>query len=196
MALASQPRDVCADGRTVEYSPADVTTPEFAARMGRFLHDVRRERRLSLRQLSGDGLSRARLKAVERGEVLLDAGLVSELAGRYGAELEVLLPERDPVVLLATGTISAGGTDESYVPGDIESLLEAYLRLIRRLRGANADQAIVLRRDDLIDIADQLGRPRPEIVDRVAVLLGATGAQRRAMVELYLSGASVVGVAG
>lgn len=164
--------------------------------MGQFLREVRQERGLRLRHISGDGLGRSRLRAIERGEETLDAALVSELAGRYGAELESLMPPRHAVVLLATGTISASGTDEAFEPGDIDSLLDAYLRLIRRLRGANPDEAIVLRRDDLIDIADQLGRPRPEIVDRVAVMLGATGSQRRAMVDLYLSGASVVGIAG
>ena len=75
------------------------------------------------------------------------------------------------------------------------SILEAYLRLVRRLRGVDSDASIMLRREDLIDIADQLGRPRPEIVDRVAVLMGATGEQRRAMVDLYLAGATVVGIA-
>ena len=97
-------------------------------------------------------------------------------------------------MLLATGSLSAGGADESFVPGDVDSVLEAYLRLVKRLRGDAAGHAITLRREDLIDIADQLGRPRPEIVDRVAVLMGATGDQRRAMVDLYLAGADVVGL--
>ncbi len=149
---------------------------------------------MRLRHLSDREVSRSTLRAVERGSYPLEPMLVSELASRYGAELDDLLPRREPILLLATGTVATGGMDEAFDPGDVDSLLNAYLRLIRRLRGANEDQAITLRCDDLIDIADQLERPRPEIVDRVAVLLGASGAQRRAMVELYLSGASVVGV--
>ena len=160
------------------------------------MRGVRRERGLKLRHVAGGGLRWRDIRAIERGEYTLEPILVGELAGRYGAELSDLFPAREPVLVMATGTIAAGGMDESFTPGDVESLLKSYLTLIRRLRGANPDDAIVLRREDLIDIADQLQRPRPEIVDRVAVLLGATGAQRRAMVDLYLSGASVVGVAG
>lgn len=174
----------------------DVTTPEFGNRLGQFLRGVRRERGLKVRHVAGNGLRWRDIRAIERGEYPLEPILVGELAGRYGAELSDLLPAREPVLVMATGTIAAGGMDEAFTPGDVESLLKAYLTLIRRLRGANPEDAIVLRREDLIDIADQLERPRPEIVDRVAVLLGATGAQRRAMVDLYLSGASVVGVAG
>ena len=174
----------------------DVTTPEFGMRLGNFLRGVRRERGLKVRHVAGHGLGWRDIRAIERGDFPLEPILVGELAGRYGAELSDLFPAREPVLVMATGTIAAGGMDESFIPGDVESLLKSYLTLIRRLRGANADEAIVLRREDLIDIADQLQRPRPEIVDRVAVLLGATGAQRRAMVDLYLSGASVVGLAG
>ncbi len=172
----------------------DVTSPDFGRRLGTFLRGVRRERKLGVRHVAGNGLRRRDIRMIERGDHPLTASLVGELAGRYGAELDDLFPAREPVLVLATGTIAAGGMDEAFDPGDVESLLTAYLTLIRRLRGANEDEAIVLRREDLIDIADQLERPRPEIVDRVAVLLGATGAQRRAMVDLYLSGASVVGV--
>lgn len=173
----------------------NVTTPEFAGRFGSFLREVRRARKLRLRHLRGGEFSSGDLRAVERGVYPLDPMVVSELAGRYGAELGDLLPAREPVLVMATGTISTGGFEEAFDPGDVDALLEAYLRLIRRLRGADSDGAVALRREDLIDIADQVERPRPEIVDRVAVLLGATGDQRRAMVELYLSGASVVGVA-
>lgn len=180
----------------MEKLTVDVTTPEFAARLGAFLREVRRERGVRIGHLAEGRLTRRVLRDVERGAHPLDPMLVSELAGRYGAELDELLPRREPILLLATGTIATGGMDETFDPGDVESLLAAYLRLVRRLRGANVDEVITLRREDLIDIADQLERPRPEIVDRVAVLLGATGAQRRAMVELYLSGASVVGVVG
>jgi transcriptional regulator with XRE-family HTH domain len=178
----------------VEKLAVDVTSPEFAVRFGTFLRDLRRGRGMRLRHLSDREIGRGALRSVERGSHPLNPMLVNELASRYGAELDELLPKREPILLLATGTVATGGMDESFEPDDVESLLSAYLRLIRRLRGSNEDEAITLRRDDLIDIADQLERPRPEIVDRVAVLLGATGAQRRAMVELYLSGASVVGV--
>jgi transcriptional regulator with XRE-family HTH domain len=178
----------------VENLTVDVTTAEFASRVGRFLRDVRRERGVRIRHLSDRDLSSGTLRDVERGNHDLSPMLVNELAGRYGAELDNLLPKREPILLMATGTIATGGRDESFEPNNVALLLEAYLRLIRQLRGANPDDVITLRREDMIEIADQLERPRPEIVDRVSVLLGATGAQRRAMMELYLSGASVVGV--
>lgn len=180
----------------VENISADVTTPEFASRLGSYLREVRRERSVRLRHMVDDALPIGVLRKIEKGVYPLEPMLVAELAGRYGADLHEILPTRDPVVILATGTIAAGGMDEQFEPGDVDSVLRAYLDLILRLRGADSDYAVTLRRDDLIDVADQLGRPRAEIVDRLAVLLGATGAQRRAMVDLYLSGAIVVGITG
>ncbi len=173
----------------------DVTTPEFAARFGTFLRETRKARRLWVRHLTDGELSSGLLRAVERGTHPLEPMLVGQLASRYGVDLDELLPPREPLVLLATGTVAAGGLDERFVPGDVGSTLEAYLRLIRRLRGAHPGDAVTLRRDDLVDIADHLGLPRTEVVDRLAEAMGATEGQRRAMVELYLAGALVVGVA-
>lgn len=178
----------------VKQLPVDVTSREFASRFGAFLSAARRERGIRLRHLADKTIPTRMLKAIERGDHLLEPLLVAELASRYGTDLDHLFPRREPVVLLATGTVAAGGLEEPFEPGDIDSIVVAYLRLIRRLRVGSGSQVITLRRDDLIDIADQLGRPRPEIVDRVAVQLGATGSQRRAMVDLYLSGAVVIGI--
>jgi len=175
--------------------PIDVTSSSFAARFGQYLNEVRRERGMRIRHLSDRALPGATLRAIEKGTEPLTPMLVAQLSARYGADLAEVFPTREPVVLLATGTLSAGGADESFIAGDVDSILEAYLRLVKRLRGDHTDHAITLRREDLIDIADQLGRPRPEIVDRVAVLMGATGDERRAMVDLYLAGAFVVGLA-
>ena len=173
----------------------DATSPAFAARVGRLLHDARRARKLRLRHLANDEFSVADLRAVERGTYPLTPLLASQLAATYGADLGALLPRRESLVLLATGTMSAGGMDEYFDPEDLDSVLAAYLRLVGKLRGG-AHDVTTLRRDDLGDIADQLGRPRPEIIDRVGELAGATPAQRRAMVALYLAGADVVGIMG
>lgn len=173
--------------------PSDAMTAEFADRLGRYLRAVRRERRLRLRQLATDDLPKATLRALEKGTHPLTPLVVAEVAARYGAELAELLPAREPLVLLATGTICGGGLEESFEPGDIDSLIDAYLHLVRRLRGVECP-VTSLRREDLVSIADQAGRPRTDIVDRVAAAMGATTAQRRAMVELYLAGADVVGV--
>lgn len=170
----------------------DVTSADFAARFGSLLKGARRARRLRLRHLATPEFPVSTLRAVERGTHSLTPLVASELAAQYGAELAELFPARQALVLLATGTVSAGGIDEHFDAGDIDSVLEAYLRLIGRLRGDS--DVTTLRRDDLSDIADQLGRPRPEIIDRVGELAGATPAQRRAMVQLYLAGADVVGL--
>ncbi len=179
----------------VTAAAVDVTAPEFATRFGAFLRRARETRGLGLRHLRDADLRVRALRAIERGTHPLEPLLVAELAARYGVDLDELLPPRQPLVFLATGTIASGGMDEPFTPGDVGSILEAYLRLIRRLRGGDAAEAITLRRDDVVDIADHLGRPRTEIVDRLAELMGASTSQRRAMVDLYLSGALVVGIA-
>ncbi len=178
----------------MEHLIYDPASEDFPKRFGEYLRALRSERKIALRHLADREVTRATLKAVERGEYPLDNMFVAHLTARYGGDLGDLLAEREPIVLLASGTIAAGGMEESFEPGDVDGLLDAYLRLIHRLRGEAETKSITLRREDLIDIADQLGRPRAEIVDRVAVLLGATGDERRAMVDLYLSGAMVLGL--
>lgn len=173
--------------------PSDAMTAEFADRLGRYLRAVRRERKLRLRQLSSESLPTGTLRALEKGVHPLTPMVVAEVAARYGADLADLLPAREPLVLLATGTICGGGLEETFDPNDLDSLIGAYLHLVRRLRRVESP-VTTLRRDDLIGIADQVGRPRTDIVDRVAGAMGATAAQRRAMVELYLAGADVVGI--
>jgi len=167
---------------------------DFPQRFGEYLRGLRIERKMARRHLTDGEVTRAVLKAVERGEYPLDNMFVAQLTARYGGDLGDLLVDRVPILLLATGTIAAGGIEESFQTGDVDDLLDAYIRLIHRLRGEGEAKTITLRREDLIGIADQLGRPRAEIVDRVAVLLGASGDERRAMVELYLSGAMVLGL--
>lgn len=193
--LDTNPEPNPADGGPAVAEGVDATSPDFARRVGRLLHDTRRARKLRRRHLANDQFSAADLRSVERGTYPLTPLLASELAAAYGADLGVLLPRREALVLLATGTISAGGMDEYFDPHDLDSVLAAYLRLVAELRGG-ANDVTTLRRDDLSDIADQLGRPRPEIIDRVGELAGATPAQRRAMVALYLAGADVVGICG
>ncbi len=151
---------------------------------------------MRLRHLADDDMPAAVLRAVEKGRHPLTPTMIAGLAGRYEADLAELLPTRETVIILATGTIAAGGLDESFLPDDADSMLGAYLRLIGRLRGETGVGALALRRDDIVNIADQLGRPRPEIVDKVGLMLGASPAERRAMVDLYLAGATVVGVTG
>lgn len=167
---------------------------DFAARIGAYLKQARRARRLRIRQLATRELPASLLRSVEKGTHPLTPLLVAEVAARYGTDLARVLPPRDRLVLLATGTICAGGLEEVFDPGDLDSVLDAYLRLVARLRGSDG-AVTTLRRDDLIDIADQVGLPRTDVVARVAARLGANDGQRRAMVELYLAGADVVGIA-
>ena len=191
---ASSRRRACRWG-SVDYFNVDVTTPIFGERFGEQLKSVRKARGTRLWHLSNAVFNAKALRSVERGDYPLEPVVVAELAALYGVELDQVLPSREPVRILATGVVASGGIEETFEPMDIDSMLGAYLRLIARLRGADPGEAFPLRREDLIEIADQLERPRPEIVDRVAVLMGVTGSQRRAMVDLYLSGALVVGVA-
>ena len=51
-----------------------------------------------------------------------------------------------------------------------------------------------LRRSDITALADHLDVPCTTVVTRLADLMLASGAEARAMIQLYLGGASVVGL--
>ncbi len=162
--------------------------------MGEALRRRRRRRGLRLRQLVDPTLDLATLKAAERGRLRLTRPLLTELAGRYGLDLEALFPPRRAVEI-GTGGLVIDGQREPCDVGSLVSMLRAYLRLVGRLR-ADVGPARPLRRDDIRALADRLDIPCTDVISRLADLMDASGAETRAMIELYLSGASVVGLGG
>lgn len=177
----------------------DLQTPggTLTERVAHLLRSRRRSLGLDLSGLaerSGGRFSVERLIAVESGRARIGPTEAAELAALYGIELAAVVSGRPPLVIDPTGTVHAAGATAAFRPGDSTSLLAAYLRVVRELRGAPADSAVALRRSDVSALAEHLGEPADVVVDRLAVLLELDGTQRRAMGELLRSGAEVLGL--
>lgn len=136
-----------------------------------------------------------RLIAVESGRARIGPSEAAELAALYGIELAAVVSGRPPLVIDPAGTIHAAGATAAYRAGDSTSLLAAYLRVVRQLRGVPADGVVALRRADVAILAEHLGETPDGVVERLAVLLEVDGAERRALGERLRSGAEVVGLA-
>lgn len=168
-------------------------TPEFVRRFGEQLRAQRRLLRLRPRHLADARLPAATLKAAERGELLLDRPTITQLASRYGLDMAEVFPPRDALAV-GTSAISIGDASEPCNVGELDSMLMAYLQLVNGLRGGDHESTRTLRRDDIRLLAQHLGMPCTAVISRLADLMDATGAEARAMIDLYLTGASVVGL--
>ena len=136
------------------------------------------------------------LRAVERGQFPLNRPILTQLSSAYGLDLAALLPGREPLQVTETAMAMAMAMAEitvSYDKGSLTSIVRSYLLLLEQVP-APAGSGYQLRRNDIDQLADQLGLPRITIISRIATEMEASPAQTRAMVSLYLEGASVIGV--
>ncbi len=93
------------------------------------------------------------------------------------------------------GVLALGADTAPFDPRDITSMLAAHVNLVRRLQPQQREAAMVLRREDITTLADLLGETATEVIDKLGTLMGATTAQRRAMVSLFVAGAAAIGLA-
>jgi hypothetical protein len=176
----------------------DIASHAFARRFANLLGARRRESGLRLGQMARASEGRfgvAELKAAEAGTLALTEEVVADLAGLYGTDLGTILPVRLPLIIDTNGVIATGGVEARFDPGDTDSLLTAYLRLIRTLRSQQHEPMIDLRHDDVEALARHLHASGADVVERLGALMGATRSQRRSMAKMFLAGAMVVGLA-
>jgi hypothetical protein len=95
--------------------------------------------------------------------------------------------QRTPLVI-AAGSLVAGPVHATFRDGDRESLLHSYLVLIRQIRGQQREPTITLRREDISALAEHLGASEDRILDDLLDRMGATRAQRKALVALFAAG--------
>jgi hypothetical protein len=194
--------------RTTNEEPASVGSAVALAKrsdsvaFSRRLANLLRARRVasgeSLRHVArrSDGRYSLRaLKEIEGLKRLVDEGEALDLAALYGADLGDITGERLPIEVQPVGLLHTGGVIESFDPDDEESLLSAYLVLVRRLRRQEHAEVVDLRRDDVEVLAGYLRVPGVSVVERLASLMGATRARRTSMALLFGAGAAVIGVA-
>jgi hypothetical protein len=183
----------------------DLESPAFAVRLGLLLTACRERsgvRRGVLASASHGMFTSRELRQFEHGIGRVDGTTAGALALLYGADLGEILPERLPLVVRrdqgAGGEIVTLSTCGVAVAsdGDLDHVLEAYLGLVKRLRGASSTPVAELRRADIESLSRHAGVTPDEIIDRLGSLMGATHGQRRAMRGMFAAGALVIGLVG
>ena len=102
---------------------------------------------------------------------------------------------RTPLVISA-GQLVAGPVNATYREGDRESLLHNYLVLIRRIRGEQREPTITLRGADISALAEHLGASEERVLDDLLDRMGATRAQRKALVAMFAAGVLTIVATG
>jgi len=95
---------------------------------------------------------------------------------------------RTPLVISA-GNLTAGPVQATFRDGDRESLLHNYLVLVRRMRGQLREPTITLRNADISELAEHLGASQEMVLDDLLDRMGATRAQRKALLAMFAVGA-------
>lgn len=176
----------------------DIAGEAFARRLANLLTHRRTTTKRSVRAMArrSDGHFTARqLRRFESSAVTLDPVITSALASLYEVDLDHILPLRSEIAITGDGLITAGGVDAVFEPGDPGSLLETYLRLVRRLRDQERDEVVSLRREDIEGLAEFLGQSGESVIEQLGTLMGATKTQRRVMAGMFLTGAMIITVA-
>jgi len=96
--------------------------------------------------------------------------------------------QRTPLVITA-GSLVAGPVNASFSDGNRESLLHSYLVLVRQLRGQQREPSITLRGEDISLIAEHLGVSDERVLEDLLDRMGATRAQRKALLAVFALGA-------
>ena len=176
----------------------DIAGEAFARRLANLLTHRRTTTKRSVRAMarrSNGHFTARQLRRFESSAVTLDPVITSALASLYEVDLDHILPLRSEIAITGDGLITAGGVDAVFEPGDPGSLLETYLRLVRRLRDRERDEVVSLRREDIEGLAEFLGQSGESVIEQLGTLMGATKTQRRVMAGMFLTGAMIITVA-
>jgi hypothetical protein len=102
---------------------------------------------------------------------------------------------RTPLIISA-GQLVAGPVNATYRVGDRESLLHNYLVLIRQIRGEQREPTITLRGADISALAEHLGASEERVLDDLLDRMGATRAQRKALLAMFAAGVLTIVATG
>lgn len=92
-------------------------------------------------------------------------------------------------LVISAGNLTAGPVQATFREGDRESLLHNYLVLVRRMRGQLREPTITLRNADISELAEHLGASEEIVLDDLLDRMGATRAQRKALLAMFAAGA-------
>lgn len=102
---------------------------------------------------------------------------------------------RNPLVINGNH-LSSGDRTASFAGGNADALLRSYLIFVRDLRGQRREPSIELRTEDVHVIAAHLGVTDATVLGGLLDLMGATRAQRSAMLAMLAAGALTLVLSG
>jgi len=143
-----------------------------AAELGPRMAEARVAARLGVRQVAkASGVPVRRLRALEAGEGTVSHGEVAAVAQACGVDPTTLFATTDElvVVLHDAGRQLDGGTIRGEAALDV--VLREYLAMVRELRNADASAALVIRHDDVVELARICGTAAEWIDERLHALL-------------------------
>ena len=180
-------------------STIDVTSERMARRLAAIITDRRRQAGLSVRamsRMSRGSFTTNELKLIEAAGRPLTVELAEAIGRLYDVDLAAISVDRLQLVIQTNGVVSTGGHATSFDPGQVDSLLSNFLRLIRTMRGDERSPLVELRRGDVETLSEYLELSGELVVERLARLMGATRQQRRALAGTFLAGAMVISLSG
>jgi len=147
-----------------------------AAELGPRMAEARASAGLGVRQVAkAAGVPVRRLRALEAGEGTVSHGEVASVAQACGVDPTALLATTDDlvVVLHDAGRRLDGGTIRGEAALDV--VLREYLAMVRELRNADASASLVIRQDDVVELARICGTTAEWIDERLHALLAEAG---------------------
>ncbi len=170
----------------------DAMPPE---RLGALLLAARKRRRLKRRQAAAAaGTTAAKLRAYERGDEPVPAGVCARLAECYGDDLTAHVPLRVPMQVESQRLV-IGDVQQPVGPDD-DDVIAGYVDIVQRLRNTEAGDPLALRTADIVALAGALGRDRDAIEQRIAEALGCTRVEARRLHGELLRRKVILPVAG
>jgi transcriptional regulator with XRE-family HTH domain len=170
----------------------DAMPPE---RLGALLLAARKRRGLKRRQAAAAaGTTAAKLRAYERGDEPVPAGVCAQLAECYGDDLTAHVPLRVPMQVESERLV-IGDVQQPVGPDD-DDVIAGYIDIVQRLRNTGPGDPLALRTVDIVALAGALGRDRDAIELRIAEALGCTRVEARRLHGELLRRKVILPVAG
>jgi len=156
-----------------------------AARVGWLVARARAIAGIADRDLAATiGLPLRAIRRWERGDQVPSDDEIEAIAAACGTRLTELLPRRTSVSYDPSTGIMRMGDQALALPGsmlDNDTVLGAYIGLVRRLRGLRADQDVKVRQDDLEALAEALDLDDEELEERLVRVIGISRTQAAAV---------------
>jgi transcriptional regulator with XRE-family HTH domain len=156
-----------------------------AARVGWLVARARAAAGITDRDLASSlGLPLRSVRRWERGDVVPTDDEVEAIAAACGTRLTELLPRRASVSYDPSTGIMRMGDQAVALPGamlDNDTVLGAFIGMVRRQRGLRPDQDVKVRQEDLEALSEALDLDDEELEERLVRVIGMSRTQAAAM---------------